>query len=86
MFPRQAVYKLLLRQGLINFARVGTAVHCLPSMFHCLLRLYCMYRCSLGFNMPCGYFNVLHQLRFATNKAKTEAIIQTTKAGMVLVP
>jgi len=33
MFPRQAVYKLLLRQGLINFARVGTAVPCLPSMF-----------------------------------------------------
>ena len=33
MFPRQAIYKLLLRQGLIIFARVGTAVHCLPSMF-----------------------------------------------------
>ena len=33
MFPRQVIYKLLLRQGLINFARVGTAVHCLPSMF-----------------------------------------------------
>ena len=33
MFPRQAIYKPLLRQGLINFARVGTAVHCLPSMF-----------------------------------------------------
>lgn len=33
MFPRQAIYKLLLRQGLINFARVGTAVPCLPSMF-----------------------------------------------------
>ncbi len=25
--------KLLLRQGLINFARVAIAVHCLPSMF-----------------------------------------------------
>ena len=33
MFPRQAIYKSLLRQGLINFARVGTAVPCLPSMF-----------------------------------------------------
>ena len=33
MFPRQAIYRLLLRQGLINFARVGTAVPCLPSMF-----------------------------------------------------
>ena len=33
MFPRQAIYRLLLRQGLINFARVGTAVPGLPSMF-----------------------------------------------------
>ena len=32
----EAVYKLLLRQGLINFARVGTAVPCLPSMFRYL--------------------------------------------------
>ena len=33
MLPRQAIYRLLLRQGPINFARVGTAVPCLPSMF-----------------------------------------------------
>ena len=33
MFPRQAIYRLLFRQEPINFARVGTAVPCLPSMF-----------------------------------------------------
>lgn len=33
MFPRQAIYKLLLRQGLINFRSVGTAEHCLLQMF-----------------------------------------------------
>ena len=36
----QAVYKLLLRQRLINFARVGTAVPCLPSMFPYKTTLY----------------------------------------------
>lgn len=44
MFPRQAVYKLLLRQGLINFARVGTAVPCLPSMFRYLSVLHTLLR------------------------------------------
>ena len=33
MLPRQAIYRLLLRQGLINFAQVGTAVPYLPSTF-----------------------------------------------------
>ena len=32
-YPRQAIHESLLRQGLINFARVGTAVHCLLRPF-----------------------------------------------------
>ena len=40
--------KLLLRQGLINFARVGTAVHCLPSMF-LNSNYYCLLNKSVNF-------------------------------------
>ena len=48
MFPRQAIYKLMIRQGLINFARVGTAVHCLPSMF-LNSNYYCLLNKSVNF-------------------------------------
>ena len=44
MLHRQAIYNLLLRQGLINFARVGTAVPCLPSMFRYLSVLHTLLR------------------------------------------
>ena len=32
-FPDKRFIGSCVTQGLINFARVGTAVHCLPSMF-----------------------------------------------------
>lgn len=57
MFPRQAIYKLLLRQGLINFARVGTAEHCLLQMFPTFLYSTSIYdwqkNCLPNVNLIC---------------------------------